>query len=429
VPRFETMQQDSFRSLSISYKTAPLEIRERLALTEDESDDLIGFIKEQGFAKELMILSTCNRTEIYYTSDEDIHKSLIQLLSTRKGIQTPEDFATYFSIVEGFDAVRHLFRVSLGLEAQVAGDLQISNQVKRAYQQSANLEMAGPFLHRLMHTIFYANKRVVQETPFRDGAASVSYATAELVEELTHNIYQPYILVLGLGEIGADVARNLKKLESDQVYLCNRTLEKADELAHECGFKVLPFEDLNEGLMQAHVIVSSVSLPQAIISKQRVEDAGGVNAFKFFIDLSVPRSVEKEVSEIPGAFVYNIDQIRSKVNEVQAQRMASIPKVEAIMEEMIADFGEWKKEMTISPTIQKLKDALETIRKEELSRYLKNLEPQEVELLEKVSKGMMQKFLKMPVLQLKAACRRGDPENLIETLTDLFDLEKVSKKS
>src|SRR5690606_25690246 len=135
-------------------------------------------------------------------------------------------------------AVRHLFRVSLGLEALVVGDMQISNQVKRAYQWTADAQLAGPFMHRLMHTVFFTNKRVVQETPLRDGAASVSYAAAELIEELTRNIHHPNILVIGLGEIGTDLCKNLTKLETENVVICNRTLSTAEELAESCGFKV-----------------------------------------------------------------------------------------------------------------------------------------------------------------------------------------------
>src|SRR5690606_3975630 len=150
----------------------------------------------------------------------------------------------YFRIFnDDKEAIEHLYRVAMGLEAQVVGDMQISNQVKRAYQASADMEMAGPFLHRLMHSIFFTNKRLVQETPFRDGAASISYAAVELIEELISNTYQPRILLIGVGEIGEDVARNMVHLPDAKVTIANRTFQTAKELAEEFNFTVIPFED------------------------------------------------------------------------------------------------------------------------------------------------------------------------------------------
>src|SRR5690554_2224977 len=158
-------------------------------------------------------------------------------------------YLEYFRIFnDDRESIHHLFKVAMGLEAQVVGDMQISNQVKRAYQSSADLGIAGPFLHRLMHTIFFTNKRVEQETPFRDGAASMSYAAVELIEELTSNTFEPRILLIGVGEIGEDVARNMVHVPQAKVTITNRTYHKAEELGNEYGFKVIPFEESYKGM-------------------------------------------------------------------------------------------------------------------------------------------------------------------------------------
>jgi glutamyl-tRNA reductase len=311
----------------------------------------------------------------------------------------------------------------MGLEAQVVGDIQISNQVKRAYQAAADLELAGPFLHRLMHTIFFTNKRVVQETAFRDGAASLSYATIELIESLTQNIFQPRILVIGLGEIGEDVAKNMVHLPTAQIKITNRTQSKAEQIGIPLGFEVIPFEACQGAMEEADVVVCSVRMQEPFITKTLVESFS-IPSFKVFIDLSVPRSIETSLEELPGVVLYNVDNIRSKATAALQNRLNAVPSVEVILQESIEEFGNWQKEMVVSPTIQKLKQSLEQIRKEELSRYLKNVDEKEFVLIDKITKSMMQKVLKVPVVQLRAACQRDEAAEMIELITDLFDLEK-----
>ncbi len=413
----------NFKAISLSYRKAPLDIRELIALDENSCrlflQSLKGFIQ----ASDILVLSTCNRTEVYYNSDSDYSTDIVKLLGITKGITNITRYLDYFTILnEHDDAVQHLFEVAMGLESQVVGDMQISNQVKQSYQWAADNETAGPFLHRLMHTIFFTNKRVVQETSFRDGAASTSYAAIELIAELTADIADPAILVAGLGEIGADVCRNLKDAGYKNVKITNRTLTKAKILAEECDLEVLPFENMVQGLKEADVVISSVARDTPFFTQEMVKRLN-VLSYKFFIDLSVPRSVEAEVENIPGVLVYNIDTIQSKASEALQRRINSIPQVKQIIAESTEQFNDWSKEMMVSPTIHKLKNALETIRQEELARYIKKVSPKEAKLIESITKSMMQKVIKLPVLQLKAACKRGEAETLIDLLNNLFDLE------
>jgi glutamyl-tRNA reductase len=415
----------NFKLLALTYKTAPVSVREQVSLNESGTKQLLNFLKEFTGAADALIVSTCNRTEIYYSSESDLSAEIFKAL---KIIKNPEEgFERHFARYEGQTAVSHLFEVALGLDAQVVGDFQISGQVKNAYQLTADENMAGPFLHRLLHTIFFANKRVAQETSFRDGAASLSYAAKELAEDLTASIKNPKVLVVGVGEIGQDVCLNLHNSNFSEVTVLNRTVEKAERLAMKSGFNFKGIESLAEEVSKADVIISSVSGNEPLITKAVV----GQNALiksKYFIDLSIPRSVDPLIEEIPGAIVYNLDDIQQKTNEAVEKRKASIPHVLNIVKEAIAEFDDWSKEMIISPTIQKLKNSLEQIRKEELARFLKNAKPEEAEKLEEMSRSMMQKIIKYPVLHLKAACKRGDAESVSELIQELFDLEKASAK-
>lgn len=415
----------NFKAVTLSYKKAPLDIRELIALDEISCKQFLQTLKEFIQTSDLLVLSTCNRTEIYYTSDVDYSAEIVKLLGITKGIANIAQYLDYFTIINSHaDTVQHLFEVAMGLDAQVVGDIQISNQVKQAYQWSVDNGAAGPFMHRLLHTIFFTNKRVVQETSFRDGAASTSYATVELVEELTAEIDNPKILVVGLGEIGADVCRNLKESAAfEYITITNRTKSKAKLLAEECNLPLLPFEEIVQGMKNADVIISSIAHNTPFFTAEMVKRLE-ILSFKFFIDLSVPRSIEAEVDDIPGVLVYNIDTIQAKASQALEQRVAAIPKVREIISESIEQFNDWSKEMMVSPTINKLKNALEAIRQEEMARYLKKLSPEESKRVDEITKSMMQKIIKLPVLQLKAACKRGEAETLIDVLNDLFDLEK-----
>ncbi|WP_186754752.1 glutamyl-tRNA reductase [Echinicola salinicaeni] len=420
--------QHKFRAISLSYKNAPVEIREIIALDNTAIQSLLIKLKEFFNVKDTLILSTCNRTEVYYAHELDLSVEIIKLIGSEKCVHDVVSYLEFFKIInDDKKAIEHLFKVSMGLEAQVVGDMQISNQVKRAYQAAADEEMAGPFLHRLMHTIFFTNKRVVQETAFRDGAASVSYAAVELIEELTSNTRNPRILLMGLGEIGEDVAKNMVYLPEAEVTLTNRTFEKAQNMGAELGFNVIPFEKVYEAMESADVIVSSISTKDPFITKELAKKLD-IKSYKLFVDLSVPRSIETTIEDVPGVLLYNVDNIQSKATAALEKRLASVPQVENIIEQSIEEFYDWKKEMMVSPTINKLKNALEQIRKEELERYLKNASEKEYAIIDKITKSMMQKVIKVPVVQLRAACKKDQAEEMIDIISDLFDLEKVNTK-
>ena len=420
--------QNQFKALSLSYKSAPLAVREQVALNEDEIKNFSLKIRDLFNINETLIVSTCNRTEVYYVADENHNADIIKLLLIEKGIV---DKGEYFEYFEQFnlqlEAIQHLFEVATGLHSKVVGDLQIPNQVKQSYQIAADLNLAGPFLHRLMHTIFFANKRVAQETSFRDGAASTSYAAVALTEEVTQLIALPKILILGLGEIGIDVCKNMAEKKWD-ITVMNRTRAKAERIAQGHDFRVADFADLEEEIKRADVIISSVLIDKPLVTKEMVARME-ILTFKYFIDLSVPRSVEDNLEEFAGVLVYNIDTLRQRADEALQSRIDAIPHVREIIAEAIVGFEDWSKEMVVSPAINKLKNALEQIRKEEMARHLKNLSPSESEKLEKITMGIVQKIMKLPVLQLKAACKRGEAEQLVDVLTELFDLERKPEYS
>ncbi len=416
------------KALGISYQNAPVEIRELAALDESSARRWMATLKSVLGIRELLVVSTCNRTEIYYNHPEDKSAEIISLLAIEKGILPQADLLrSYFQHFNQEQAIRHLFRVAMGLESQVVGDLQISNQIKRAYQASVDEGLAEAFLHRLMHTIFFTNKKVVQQTAFRDGAASVSYAAVEMLQEFANTILEPRILVLGVGEIGRDVVKNLSETDLKNVTLINRTQAKAEKLAENYGYEVRPFSEVGKAIQEADIVVSAISRPEPFITKSQFIGHKNLN-FKYLFDLSIPRSIEPEIEEIAGVLLYNVDTINNQANEVLERRKEAVPQVEALIEEAILEFNDWSKEMLVSPVIHKFKNALEEIRKGEIARYTKSLDDKERQNVEKITKNIIQKIVKLPVLELKSACKRGEADTLVDVLNDLFNLEKQPEK-
>ncbi|MDO7854068.1 glutamyl-tRNA reductase [Hymenobacter convexus] len=415
-----------FKALSLTHKKAPLAIRELLALNEAACQCLLRILQHELGLADVLVLSTCNRTEVYYASADEQSVAIVAAIGQAADLPDVAAYYRYFAVFNAApEATRHLFEVALGLDAQVVGDMQISSQVKRAYQRSADARAAGPFLHRLLHTVLRANKRVQLETSFRDGAASTSYATLELVQELTVSIDRPRVLIVGLGEIGADICRHFAKSKAfAEVTICNRTTATAAALAAECGLRQLAFSQLSQGLQDADVIISSLNTATPFFTRQVV--AGLViQQPKFFIDLSVPRSIAADMEEVPGVLVYNLDAIQSKASAALARRVAAIPQVRAIIAESTDGFARWTRERGLAPLVQQMKNNLEQLRQKEMARFRKSASPAQLHLLEEATKALVQKVLKQQVLQLKAACQRGGTSQL-EALLDDFGGEEAA---
>lgn len=414
--------QNRFKALTLSYKSAPIAVREAVALNEIASRNLLAKISEFTDATDVLVLSTCNRTEVYYTSEADLSQQLIKLIAMERGFIATKNIAPYFtSITNPKEAIQHLFYVALGLESLVVGDMQILNQVKKAYQWTADANMAGPFLHRLLHTIFSANKQVFNQTSFFDGAASVSYAAVELVEELTKNIENPRVLMIGVGEIGANVCDNFQKSSINNIIIANRTYHKALELAKNTGATAVYWENVQAEIKLADVIISSVPGDCFYISKA---DIAPLQAPKFFVDLSMPRSIDPALKELEGVTVHNIDNIKNRATEALEIRLAAIPEVKQLIVDNMEEFATWTKELAMSPALQQFKSRLEEIRQQEVNRYLKKLGDSEKEMVEAITRNILNKIVKLPALELKAACMRGESEALLEGLSALFNLDQ-----
>lgn len=407
--------ENQFKGLSINYVEAPVEIRELLTFDELQTKNLLVHLRDVVGIAEVLILSTCNRTEIYFNHPASTDE-VLRTLCAWKGISSTM-VESFFNHFQDSEAVAHLFRVAIGLESQILGDMQIINQVKNAYQWTADLNLAGTFLHRLLHSIFFAHKRVGQETQFRSGSASVSYAGAELVDDLLTR-KDATISLLGLGEIGLPLLKNLLDKGFSNITVCNRSFDKVAPFEAEYGVRYLPFSEWKAAL-HANLVISALSGNILQITDNEIAE-NSWSGYQYLIDLGVPRSIQSELGQKDGIILYNIDQIHAKVSAAVELRRQAVPLVESIVAQAIEEFLHWTKEMAVSPVIHLMKNALEQIRKEEMARFLKKAGEKEAQWAEELTKSMMQRIMKTHIVQLKAACQRDEAEKLSDVLQQLF---------
>ncbi len=402
-----------------------MQLRERFSFDDEQIKKLLQSIRVVMDLDDLFILSTCNRTEIYYSSKVNYRLELLKIIQFETGMLS-KTFTNYFTCIEGKAAVKHLYHVALGIDSMVLGDMQIINQVKKAYQIAADQNTMGPFGHRLLHAIFHTNKRVNIETQFRGGNTSLASASVARAREFAQQFKSPKIVLVGLGEIGITVAENLKKFKGEIVVL-NRTLEKAKEVASRFEYKYNKFENLTEEINSAQVVISSVRTISPIITSEQIysEDI----RHQLMVDLSVPRSISDEITEVRGVQLLNVDELTQQTDKTKQLRESKIQEVNVIIESSIAEMEEWQSQLEYAPHIRQLKAALETIRQEEVSRQLDKITTAETAVLETTTKNIIQKIIKLPVLQLKNGCKRDETENLAQSLIDLFDLSIDSIES
>ena len=415
----------NFHCLSISHQTTTLEDRSLVSCTEQESREFLLLAKETLAMKELMVVSTCNRFEIYFNTEQYSQiEQLISLFAAYKWIPA-RAFRNQIRHSEGEQAVRHLFHVALGLESKILGDLQIINQVKRAYQLSHELDLADAFLHRLMHTVFYANKRAVQETPIRDGQASLASAASFLTKRFAQDFTRAKVLIVGLGEIGTDVVKNLSGSEMS-ITLMNRTIQKAQLLAEDLQMEYAPLDCLAEKVAEADVVISAVSVENPMITHSMV---GNTVFQKLLIDLAVPASIDTEIANDSAIQLFNVDQLGEVLKGTLEKRKQAIPDVMNIINEAVAELSEWSKNMQFTDALSTFKETLDEIRKKELARHFKDINSEDAQKFEQLTQGIINQIVKLPAIQLKSACQRGNAEELSQVLQELFSVEpEFSKK-
>lgn len=420
--------------VGLNHTTAPVALRERLAISSTElTDTLARFAQSNGHSPPILpegvILSTCNRLEIY-TVAEDVHRgreALVQFLSQSRDMPV-EDFADSLYVKSDGDAVAHLTQVACGLDSMVVGEPQILGQVTDGYRVALSRNATGPVLNTLFRHAIRAGKRARTETAISQYATSVPSAAATLAEQEMNGLEGCVVLVMGAGEMGQIAARGLVARGASGIIVANRTYDRSLKLARELGGEAMTFDRQAEALARADIVVTATNAPHLLITPEKITGAMAQRPGRpmLVIDIAVPRDTDPAVADIPGVRLFDIDDLRHVVNDNLAVREREIPRVEAIADEEAAAFMSWFEALGVVPTIADLRQRAEVIKRQELDKALRrlgDLSERERQVVSALAHGLVNKLLHEPTVRLKQHAAQGDGYVYTGVVRELFGLE------
>ncbi len=359
--------------LGLNHKSAPIEVREKFVFCEEDIKRFVPMLKEKGILG-AVILSTCNRTEIYVEFDRSKHNFSFDLfeetlLDYRK---VDKNLRSHFYRKSHDEVVRHLFHVVSGLDSMALGEYQIVGQVKDAFNISDKHNLLSPLLNRLFNKAFEAGKKVRTDTCISKGAVSISYAAVDLASKKLSNLESQKVLLIGAGQTSELTLQNLITKGCDKFTIVNRTYENAVEIAAKYKAKAVDICMLEDLMLVNNIVISSTASKKALITKEMVEKAMKLrnNEPLFFVDLSVPRNIAHDVAEIENVFVYDVDDLSNMVDDTLEMRRGEICAAEAIIEELVIDFGNWVHSRNLIPTIQTIQNYFQDIHKTEIENLM-----------------------------------------------------------
>ncbi len=403
--------------VGLSHRTAPLEIRERLAFNGPEIGKALGSLKQSAKAvTEAALVSTCNRVEmVAVAADPDAACSEVISFITEQRRLERKLFERFHYRLAGRDAVRHLFRVGASLDSMVVGEPQILGQLKAAYAQAVEAGAVGLILHRAFHKAFSVAKLVRKSTAIGMGGVSVSTAAVKLARQIFDSLKDKTVLMVGAGQMAELTARSLVRLGVESLLVTNRRFERAVKLASEMGGTAVPFEHFRPYLKLADVVIGSAAVSEPLL---RPDDLGPVmreryNRPMFMIDLGVPRNFDPSINALDGVFVYDLDDLGQIAADARYEREQEAQRAEIIVEREVDSFCHWLRSLDLVPTIKAVRSRIEVLRELELKRHrswLATLAPEDRSRVEALSRGLTNKILHQIVSELRSLGHEADAQ-------------------
>jgi glutamyl-tRNA reductase len=398
--------------LGVNHKTAPVEIRERLAFSDNPGAPYLALQAIAG-CEEFCFLSTCNRVEVLFSSADgmDAEKEIRNFLFA--GRMSYEEAGKYVYLHKGEKAIQHLFRVGASLDSMIVGEPQILGQLKQAYRQASERQCTGVILNRLLNKAFSVAKRIRTETAIGSSAVSISFAAVELAKKIFGSLEGKRAMLAGAGEMAELAAQHLLNQGIAEVVVANRTFERAVNLARCFNGKAVAFEELVPELAHVDILISSTGAPNLILTKEQVKPIMRQrhNSPLFLIDIAVPRDLDPKINDLDNVYLYSIDDLQSVVDINKGERDKEAVHAERIVTEETLKFMLWLGSMEITPTIVAMREKANALCRAEIDRtmsHLKNLSPNEQKSIEKMAESIANKLLHHPILFLK---NNGSPED------------------
>jgi glutamyl-tRNA reductase len=416
--------------IGVNHKTAPIELRERIAISRDDLPEMTHALAAERGVAECMILSTCNRVEIL-AAVESPETDIAGFLNRQFGLD-PAMLAPHIYKHFGQDAVRHLFRVAASLDSMVVGEPQILGQVKEAYGVARTAGAVGSQLEHLLQSAFAAAKRVRTETEIGANSVSIASVAVDLARKIFGSLQGRTIFLVGAGKMSELAARHLVQQGAGAILVTNRTQERARALAEPFNGRVIPFEKLHDAASEADIVISSTGAPHPIFRREHGQTFmhRRRNRPMFFIDIAVPRDVDPAVNQIEGIFVYDIDDLQQVAAAHIAERGRQAGDAESMIAAEVERFHQRRRAVNVAPAIVSLQQQAEEIRLNELKRMharLGTLNPEQLAAVEALTRGLVNKFLHPPMQALKQAARENDTTR-VEALCDTWSLPSVAER-
>jgi glutamyl-tRNA reductase len=416
--------------VGLSHRTAPLEVREGLAVPRQRLPEALRAATSLGPLAEAMILSTCNRVELYARArDEEQARAPEAMVSVLAGLggRSAKELAGYLYRLEGEDAVRHAFRVAASLDSMVVGEPQILGQVREAYQVAERAGTLGATLNALRNRSIAGARRARSETGIGQNAVSVSHVAVELAAKIFGELRGRHVLLVGAGKMSELAARRLVADGAHATVVGGRRLERAEELAATLGGRAVPLEALRAELARADIVISGTGAPELVITREDVASARQARHHRplFLIDIAVPRDVDPRAGELGGVFLYDLDGLKAVAEANLRERRKQAAGAEAIVEEEVREFLAWHESLSVKPLLVELRRRAEEIRRAELEKARKRLgplTPEQEQALDAATAAIVNKLLHPPTVQLKEIARNGHPPELVALVRKLLGL-------
>lgn len=419
----------NFVLIGVNHKTAPLEVRERLVISESHLPEATRRLAQHPGVAEGMIVSTCNRTELLAYSQNGSSPDLRCFLRSYFSEIPPSTYEPYLYEHRAKQVVQHVFRLASSLDSMVVGEPQILGQVKEAYAVARGVGAVQSYLDALVTRSFAVAKRVRTETAIGTTAVSVASVAVDLAAKIFGSLQGKTVYLVGAGKMSELAARHLVAHGAGAIFVSNRTHERALQLAEKFHGKALLFEQLYDAAGQADIVITSTGAPHHIFRREHGELflSRRKNRPMFFIDIAVPRDVEPAMNKLDGIFVYDIDDLQSVVASNLSDRRREAEKAEAIVATEVERFEARLQGLRVVPTILSLQDHLETIRQAEVDRArgrLGQLTPDQEEAVEALTRGIVNKILHTPITALKTAAREPEATTVIDVIRRVFNLRE-----